>query len=72
MTWYLSRMSGIRVSPKSATAANESRSGIRHRLTSRCERTLVGRGASIRCEFQMLLSSQEQSLSDWTESQVEK
>src|SRR5580692_8723552 len=51
MTPYLSRMSGIRVIPNSATAASESCSGIRHRLMSRCERSLVGRGASIRCDF---------------------
>jgi len=38
----------IRVIPNSATAASESCSGIRHRLMSRCERSLVGRGASIR------------------------
>src|SRR5713101_2923564 len=44
---YLSRMSGIRVIPNSATATSESCSGIRHRLMSRCERSLVGRiGAS--------------------------
>src|ERR1700688_4912057 len=30
-----------------ATAASESCSGIRHRLMSRCERSFVGRGASI-------------------------
>jgi len=34
--------------------------GIRHRLMSRCERSLVGRGASMRCDSK-LLSSQEQS-----------
>ena len=51
ITPYLSRMSGIRVSPNSAVAASESCSGIRHRLMSRCERSLVGRGASIRGEL---------------------
>ncbi len=41
-------MTGIRVIPNSATAASESCSGIRHKLMSRCERSLVGRGASMR------------------------
>src|SRR5580700_4222616 len=41
---YVSRMSAIRVSPNSAVAASESCSGIRHKLMSRCERSLVGRG----------------------------
>jgi hypothetical protein len=48
---YLSRMSGIRVIANSAAAASESCSGIRHRLMSRCERSFVGREASIRGEL---------------------
>jgi len=71
MTPYLSRMSGIRVIANSATAASESCSGIRHRLMSRCERSLVGRGASMRCHSKFL-SSQEQSFQHWTEGQGRK
>src|ERR1022692_2895822 len=47
----LSRMSGIRVIPNNATAASESCSGIRHKFMSRCERSLVARGAGIRDEL---------------------
>src|SRR5450755_1540724 len=46
-------MSGTRVIANSTTAASESCSGIRHRLMSRCERSLVGRLASMRYEFQI-------------------
>ena len=42
MTPYLSRTSGISVTPNSARAASDIRRGMRHRLTSRCER--AGRG----------------------------
>src|ERR1700730_13156918 len=48
---YVSRMSGRRVSPNSAVAASESCSGIRHKLMSRCERSLVSREENIRGEL---------------------
>src|ERR1022692_295490 len=72
MTPYLSRISGTSVIPNSATAVSESCSGIRHRLMSRCERSLVGREASIGCEFQNALSSEEQSFQYRTEGQGRK
>src|ERR1700733_6902366 len=50
MTPNLSIMSGIKVIPKSATAPSESCSGIRHKLMSRCELSLVARGAAVRSE----------------------
>src|ERR1035438_9521222 len=45
-------MSGTRVTANSATAASESCSGSRQRVISRCERSLVARGLSMRCELQ--------------------
>jgi hypothetical protein len=51
MTPYLSRMSGIRVMANNATARSESCKGIRHKLMSRWELSLVARGAGIRGEF---------------------
>src|SRR5260370_16899973 len=55
MTPYLSRTSGTSVIANRATAASESCSGIRHRLMSRCERSLVGLGASMGYEFKLYL-----------------